>query len=237
MRNRRLVSWTLYVTSVLAVGVIGTALSMDKQPDFTGQPPYTVEELWTKVLRALDTHNGSMTKERFETIFDMKFAHLRTESDAKNYLAHEKVDWYFNGRVTIYNDNFKFPLVPEINGAHSEWYIAWEPGSFADACLTAEKVRETLLANGWTSPWKSWGLWEEMAREAWAHLGDGLPPPDPTKLQDSAPHPPRMAPPIASFSRSNAQGGHPNALPRGHVVTDGDQPSSCVTGIFVEAKP
>jgi hypothetical protein len=237
MRYPRVVSWTLYVASALAVGVIGTALSKDKQPDFTGKPPYTVAELWTKVLRALDTHNGSMTKERFETIFGMKFAHPRTESDAKTYLAHEKVDWYFNGRVTIYNDNFRSVGDPDAKGAHSEWYIDWEPGTFGDTCLRAEKVRETLLANGWTSPWKSWGLWEELSREAWAHLGDGLPPPDPTQLQVRAPHPPRMPPPRASFSRGNAQGAHPNALPRGRVITDGDQPNSCVTGIFVEAKP
>ena len=234
MSDARTLPWTPYLMSILTVAMLGTAAAVDQQPDFQGRPPLTAEELWTKVLALLNEHDGSVTKERFEQVFDVRFGPPRREEDGTTYLAHAGREWYFNAYVTIFNDQYKSVTGPEANGAHSGWYISWQPGTFGVTCLSAKRVRETLVASGWSSPWQSWGAWEKLRWSApFPERRRGLG--DPPALVPQPPLGP--PPPRANFSRNGAEGGHPNALPRGVVDSTGDQPDSCVTGILVEAKP
>jgi hypothetical protein len=105
------------------------------------QTPFSSDELWTKVLRLLNERNGAVTRERFEDLFGVGFTVANRESDATTYLLEAGKAGYFDARVTIYNDRFKFAA--PLNGAHSEWFIDWGTvfgGDAKPACITTEHV-------------------------------------------------------------------------------------------------
>jgi hypothetical protein len=169
----------------------------------------------------LNANNGSVTKEQLEQVLGVRFPALKRESDAGTYVLRAGRDWYFDIRLTLYNDRFRYPLAPELNGPHVKWYIGWRADSFGDPtkamCVTDERVRAALLANGWSSPWLRWGFWEEVASRP--STAGSL----------------RM-PPVSNFFRqSDEDAGHRDRLPSGSLDTTGDFPDSCVTAITVTA--
>ncbi len=183
---------------------------------YTGKPPYTAEQFWDLVLSLLNEKNGSVTQERLERTLGVRFPPPDHQSDEDVYALRAGKDWYFDVRLTLYNDRFRFPLAPQLNGPHVEWSMAWGTHSFGDPCVTDEHVRATLLANGWTSPWQKWGLWEEVA----SHTKAGS----------------LSTPPVSNFLRqSDEDAGHRDRLPSGSLQTTGDFPFSCVTAIRVTA--
>ena len=211
---------------LLARGAIGAG----QGEMYASKPAFTAEMLWEEALGLLNERDGAVTKERFELVFGVRFKDVRTDSDATTYLLTAGKDWYFDARLTIYNENFKFQ--GPFNGAHSEWIVRWNNGFGSDvkqACVKAEHVRDGLLAGGWTSPWKSWGLWEKIdeqtAKNLRAQIANGT---------MSWMYPPVRIPPKAAFRRATDDETH-DRLPSGEIFTDGDFPDSCVTGILVTA--
>src|SRR5438105_10025800 len=104
MSDARTLPWTPYLMSILTVAMLGTAAAVDQQPDFQGKPRLTAEELWTKVLALLNERDGSVTKERFEDVFGVRLGPAIQERDARVYLLNAGKNWYFNARVTIYQE-------------------------------------------------------------------------------------------------------------------------------------
>jgi hypothetical protein len=196
--------------------------------NYAVQPPFRSDELWSKVLRLLNERSGAITKERLENVFGVRFTSVRRESDATTYLLKAGKDWYFDARVTIYNDKFKFAA--PLNGAHSQWFIGWGTvfgGDSKHACITAEHARADLLASGWTSPWKSWGFWEKFREQTAKDLQEHAPP-------GGWVYPPMMPEPRAGFfRRGEDDSGYRDRLPQGEVFGTGDFADSCVTGILV----
>jgi hypothetical protein len=201
---------------------------INNSKDYSVPPPFDVDELWRKIGVLLNEHQGSVTKERFEDLFNVRFAPPERDSDATIYRLRQGVDWYFNARLTVYNERFNSAgMGAEINGAHIEWYVSWLDAfthSSRGACIRANHARETLMASGWTSPWLRWGIWEEIRQR----------PADPGV---NPLYPPPVLPGVASFFRQpDEDSGHRDRLPRGQLDTTGDLPDSCVTGILVTAK-
>jgi hypothetical protein len=196
--------------------------------NYAAQAPFSSDNFWTKVLRLLNERDGAVTKERFEDLFGVRFIAASRESDATTYLLKAGKDWYFDASVTIFNDQFKFAA--PLNGAHSQWFIDWGAGFGGDAkhaCIVAEQVRAGLLASGWTSPWRSWGFWEELREQTAKNLQENAP-------SGGYVYPPQMPPPRATFfRRSDYESAHRDHLPQGEVFTTGDSAASCVTGIRV----
>jgi hypothetical protein len=191
--------------------------------DYSTRAPFSADEFWRKIEVLLNKQHGSITKELFQSVFGVKFASPRTASDTTTYLLDAGSDWYFDARLTVYNEKYRFAGAE--NGAHSQWTIIWRPDSFGpekESCLRAERVRASLLANGWSSPWQRWGQREEPAK------GD----------QVTGPYPPDTPDTMATFRLArDAAAGSWDRLPQGRVFATGDHPDSCVTGILVSARP
>jgi hypothetical protein len=201
-----------------------------KHGNYAEQPPFTGVELWSKILALLNERDGSVRKERFEQVFGVQFRIYYQDKDSTMYELKAGKDWYFDGGINFtYNNQNKFlgPL-----GGHSEMVINWGPkirGDVKQACVTAERVRDDLIANGWTSPWQGWGHWEEVAEQTAKNLQEHAPP-------GGYMYPPLMPPPIASFWRRGADDSDQrDRLPQGEVFTTGDFAESCVTGIRMNA--
>jgi hypothetical protein len=215
--------------------VAQSAASSPAIENYSMKPPFTAEEFWTKVLALIGEQNGYVTKERFESVFKVQFGSAGHESHSITYTLHQGHDWYFDARISDFDKTYTTPINAVENGAHSELVIVWAKDSFGDPdrgeCVTANLVRTSLVAGGWTSPWAKWGAWEEMAALTAEAAGrrpsaDRWYPPEP------------LPPPISSFLRqADADAGHRDGLPRGRVDTTGDFPNSCVTGIYLESKP
>lgn len=180
------------------------------------------DDLWQRVLRALNENHASITKERLEKILGVKLVVRRLESDGTTYLTDETHGGDLEARLTVYNAKFKSVAGPALNGAHLNWYVGWERGKLNGKCITAERVRTSLLASGWTSPWSDWGVWERP----WVTPNDPF----------YRTYPPIKPAPIASFHRKEADTAEQHdSLPRGEVLSTGDMPDSCVTGILIDA--
>jgi hypothetical protein len=205
-----------------SVVIMGIANGSGRQ-DYSTKPPFGADELWRKIEVLLNKQHGSITKEQFQSVFGVDFGSPQSASDATTYLLHAGYDWYFDARLTLYNDKFRFEG-PE-NGAHSQWMITWRPDPFwsaKESCLRADRVRASLLAAGWSSPWARWGLWEE-------------PPKGP---QYTGPYPPITPEQRALFHlQTDEDAGRWDRLPQGRIFSSGDLPDSCVTGILVTARP
>lgn len=219
------------LSSCMLLSIADGALSNPVAPvgPYPETSPYTAADLWEKVLVLLNDHQGYVTKERFEKVFGVHLGQPFTTKDSTTYRLVQGHSWYFDVRVSNYPDGYKTPIDPALNGAHSELYIGWKADSFSDGhiCITGERVRTSLMASGWTSPWIKWGIWEETASAAASQ---------PPVHSSYAPEP--LPTPIAGFIRqTDADAGNRDALPRGQVETTGDHPDSCITGIYVVGKP
>jgi hypothetical protein len=204
------------------LAISADAASAGGQDDPT-RAPFGADEFWRKIEVLLNKQRGSITKELFQSVFAVEFEPARTASDATTYLLHAGANWYFDARLTVYNDKFRFQGAE--NGAHSQWTITWRPESFGaekESCLRADRVRASLLATGWSSPWGRWGQWEEPAKG----------------VQSTGPYPPLAPEPRAQLRlQTDEAAGNRDRLPQGRVFATGDLADSCVTGILVTARP
>ena len=193
----------------------------------------TAEAFWGRILALLNERDGSITKEQLEQALGARFGTPDHGVDATRYELRADESSFFDAHYIAYNDKYVSPVGAESNGAHTAWYVGWKPDAFrssgSNQCITANQVRMTLLANGWSSPWKSWGNVSDAARQP----RDG-------ELSGRGPRHPDLAPPPPSrnfFRQSDEASGHRDRLPRGRLFSTGDLPESCVTGVEIVAKP
>ena len=203
------------------------------EPAYGADPhsPDTAADFWGKVLVLLNDHLGYVTRERFEEVFGVHFGPPVTTQDSTTYRLVQGHGRYFDARLSTYVSGYTMPGDPALNGVHSELYIGWKVDSFADSdghtCISGERVRTSLMASGWTSPWTRWGIWEETAAAAARQ---------PPNKSNYAPGP--LPTPVASFLRqADEDAGRRDVLPRGRLDTTGDHPDSCITGIYITGKP
>jgi hypothetical protein len=194
--------------------------------DYSQPPPFGATQLWIKVLRLLNEHDGQVSKERLEAVLGVRVGAVEREALATTYRIRKGVDWYLNARLTIFEKGFDVSRAPELARGYSEWTVEFPAdksvGPAQGGCLRADRVRSDLLASGWTSPWLRWGIAEE--RSGVAPGGERSPP--------------EAVPPLSNFFRqANVASGHRDELPNGQVFSDGDRADSCVTGFSVRAPP
>jgi hypothetical protein len=196
------------------------------------------------VLALLNENDGYLTKQRLEDKLGVHLDIRPGDSEATTYLLREGKDSHLSVRISTYGKTFKSVVDRALSGAHVEWYISWGIGwpwatgssrrVHEGPCLKASRVRSDLLASGWTSPWLTWGVWEEEVARIASEARPAENPENPEVPQS----PPELLPPIYNFFRQvNEAAGHRERLPRGQIFSDGDLAESCVTGIVVDARP
>jgi hypothetical protein len=192
--------------------------------------PASRDELWARVVRLLNESGGAVTKARVEAVLGVRLTLVSRDREATIYGLKSGESGPFDARVTVWSDRFTLGLPS--NRAHSEWALHWDTawgGDVQHACVTAERVRADLLATGWTSPWRSWGFWEERRRQIAQDLQAHAPP-------GGYVYPPMMPEPRAAFWRGGDDNvGHRDRLPEGVVFGTGDFSDSCITAIRVTA--
>ena len=147
---------------------------------YSMKPPFSPDEFWAKVLGLLNRDKGFITKEQFEHAFHVRFGPPLRERDATTYTLDAGRNWYFDASLTL---NAAVPHTGptrEFTNAYTNWHIDWSRDDFATTgkqrCITAEIVRAGLMANGWTSPWSKWGLWEEERNKTAEDMVRNAPP-------------------------------------------------------------
>jgi hypothetical protein len=195
--------------------------------DYTKKIPLSAEEFWQRVLSLLNEHNGTVTRQHFEEVFDIHFGPADRQGDATVYRVRQGEDWYFGATFIEFNETYKSVEPSVKDGAHALWSLSWKANSFGDPtkgeCITAARVKKDFTATGWTSPWPSWGTSNPPPFERSRNCGD-LP-----CSQSLAP------PPVLNFRRQRAADASDWSLPRGSLVATGNGPESCVTNIAFRA--
>lgn len=112
---------------------------------YRGKPPFTAQEFWQKLLTLATEHDGSVSKERFEEVFEIKFSRERRSEDSVFYYLDEGKTWYFGVAINLFGQRTHV----EVN---SGMIVDWGVPSFGTnvgQCVGLAPVTEDLQKAGW----------------------------------------------------------------------------------------
>lgn len=127
------------------------AKSEQPPPTYKAPYPFTVDELWEKILKVAEQPEGYVTKEQVENIFGTKTKlneEFLKQYHEKIYSLEREIDWYFNMSVGENRParSFFFFSWGEVPGQRSAEFPPPPPPGM---CINVYKIRPDLPSRGW----------------------------------------------------------------------------------------